>query len=211
MSERWLRAYGTGRHRATGAGESPGRRRSRAVGGSRIHRTARGMGFGVAAPPPWLAGGRQWGPPGAEARGGAGARDESALRCGTAGAADQRWTMADGRGDGKGAMVEQTVTREFVVGLAKGLHLRPADMLAREARRWRSRVEVIANRQRVDGKSILDVMTLAVESGSRVAIEVTGPDASEALDAIGGLFARNFDETGGGDEADGEPSAPDAP
>ncbi|MBM3953312.1 MAG: HPr family phosphocarrier protein [Planctomycetes bacterium] len=211
MSERGLRENGTGRHRATGGGESPGRRRSRAVGGSRIHRTARGGGFGVAAPPPWLAGARQWGLPGAEPRGGAGARDEAAFRCGTAGAADQRWTMADGRGDGKGAMVEQTVTREFVVGLAKGLHLRPADMLAREARRWRSRVEVIANRQRVDGKSILDVMTLAVESGSRVAIEVTGPDASEALDAIGGLFARNFDETGGGDEADGEPSAPDAP
>jgi phosphocarrier protein HPr len=107
-------------------------------------------------------------------------------------------------------MVEQTVSREFVVGMAKGLHLRPADMLAREARRWRSRVEVIANSQRVDGKSILDVMTLAVEAGARVAIEVTGPDAGQALDAIGGLFERNFDEMGGaGEPADGEPSAAD--
>lgn len=109
-----------------------------------------------------------------------------------------------------GKVVEQTVSREFVVGMAKGLHLRPADMLAREARRWRSRVEVIANSQRVDGKSILDVMTLAVEAGARVAIEVTGPDAGQALDAIGGLFERNFDETGGaGDPVDGEPSAAD--
>jgi phosphotransferase system HPr (HPr) family protein len=104
-------------------------------------------------------------------------------------------------------MVEQTLSREFVVGMAKGLHLRPADMLAREARRWRSRVEVIANSQRVDGKSILDVMTLAAESGARVAIEVTGPDARQALDAIGGLFQRNFDETGGGEEPAGDESS----
>jgi len=107
---------------------------------------------------------------------------------------------------GSGAMVEQTVSREFVVGMAKGLHLRPADMLAREARRWRSRVEVIANSQRVDGKSILDVMTLAAEAGARVAIEVTGPDARQALDAIGELFQRNFDETGGGEEPAGDES-----
>jgi len=103
---------------------------------------------------------------------------------------------------------ERTVSGEFVVGLAKGLHLRPADMLAREARRWRSRVDVIAKSQRVDGKSILDVMTLAAEAGSRVVIEVTGPDAVAALAAISDLFARNFDETGGvGDPADGEPFA----
>ena len=133
MSERGLRENGTERHRANGGGESPCSRRSRTVGGSRIHRTARGLGVGVAAPQPWLAGARQWEPQGAEPRGGAGARKEAAVGCGTAGAADQRWTMADGRRDGKGAMVEQTVTREFVVGLAKGLHLRPADMLARIA------------------------------------------------------------------------------
>ncbi|MFM9197016.1 MAG: HPr family phosphocarrier protein, partial [Planctomycetia bacterium] len=47
---------------------------------------------------------------------------------------------------------------------------------------------------RVDGKSILEVLTLAAEAGTRLVVEVTGPDAREALEAIGSLFDRNFND-----------------
>jgi phosphotransferase system HPr (HPr) family protein len=92
------------------------------------------------------------------------------------------------------SMNEQTLSREVVVGIRQGLHARPADMLAREARRWQSRVELLRDSQRVDGKSILDLLTLAAESGTRLVVQVTGPDAGDALEAIGGLFDRNFNE-----------------
>ena len=91
-------------------------------------------------------------------------------------------------------MSEQTVSREVVVGMRQGLHARPADLLAREARQWQSRVELLSDVQRVDGKSILEVLTLAAEAGTRLVVEVTGPDAREALAAIGSLFDRNFNE-----------------
>jgi phosphotransferase system HPr (HPr) family protein len=52
----------------------------------------------------------------------------------------------------------------------------------------------VAGSQRADGKSILEVLTLAAEAGTHVVIEATGPDADEAIDAIGGLFERNFGE-----------------
>ena len=91
-------------------------------------------------------------------------------------------------------MSEQTVSREVVVGMRQGLHARPADLLAREARKWQSRVELLSDVQRVDGKSILEVLTLAAEAGTRLVVEVTGPDAREALAAIGSLFDRNFNE-----------------
>ncbi len=91
-------------------------------------------------------------------------------------------------------MSERTVVRQVVVGMRQGLHARPADMLAREARKWQSRIELVAGSQRADGKSILEVLTLAAEAGTYVVIEATGPDADEAIDAIGGLFERNFDE-----------------
>jgi len=91
-------------------------------------------------------------------------------------------------------MSEQTVVRQVVVGMRQGLHARPADMLAREARKWQSRIELVAGSQRADGKSILEVLTLAAEAGTHVVIEATGPDADEAIGAIGGLFERNFDE-----------------
>ncbi|MFM8951584.1 MAG: HPr family phosphocarrier protein [Planctomycetaceae bacterium] len=90
----------------------------------------------------------------------------------------------------------QTLTREVVVANSQGLHARPADMLAREARKWQSRIELVGEAQRVDGKSILDVLTLAAEAGTRLVVEATGPDAHEALEAIGGLFERKFNEHG---------------
>lgn len=88
----------------------------------------------------------------------------------------------------------ETVSREVVVGIEQGLHARPADLVAREARKWQSRIELVAERQRADGKSILDLLTLAAESGTRLVVEATGPDAREAVEAIGQLFDRNFTE-----------------
>ena len=87
---------------------------------------------------------------------------------------------------------QETVSREVVVGIEQGLHARPADLVAREARKWQSRIELVAERQRADGKSILDLLTLAAEAGTRLVVEATGPDAREAVDAIGRLFDRNF-------------------
>ena len=89
---------------------------------------------------------------------------------------------------------EETVSREVVVVNAQGLHARPADLLAREARKWRSRIELVNDSQRADGKSILEVLTLAAEAGTRLVVEATGPDAREALEAIGSLFDRNFND-----------------
>ncbi len=102
----------------------------------------------------------------------------------------------EGRGEveGDGSMTEQMVSREVVVGMRQGLHARPADLLAREARKWQSRIELSNDSQRVDGKSILEVLTLAAEAGTRLVVEATGPDAREALEAIGGLFDSNFNE-----------------
>jgi len=92
------------------------------------------------------------------------------------------------------AVGQETLTREVVVANSQGLHARPADMLAREARKWQSRIELVADAQRADGKSILEVLTLAAEAGTRLVVEATGPDAQQALEAIGSLFERGFNE-----------------
>ena len=92
------------------------------------------------------------------------------------------------------AVSQETLSREVVVANSQGLHARPADMLAREARKWRSRIELVSDSQRADGKSILELLTLAAESGTRLVVEATGPDAREALAAIGELFERRFNE-----------------
>ena len=93
-----------------------------------------------------------------------------------------------------GDLREETVSREVVVANPQGLHARPADQLAREARKWRSRIELVSDEQRVDGKSILALLTLAAEAGTRLVVEATGPDARQALEAIGTLFEQRFNE-----------------
>ena len=47
--------------------------------------------------------------------------------------------------------------------------------------RWESRIEFVGKAQRVDGKSILDLLTLAAEAGTHLVVEATGSDASECL------------------------------
>ena len=92
-------------------------------------------------------------------------------------------------------MSDQQRTRTVVVTNRLGLHLRPADAFVKTALRFGSKIEVIKDEsERVDGKSVLSLLTLAAVEGTKLSIEASGDDADEALDALADLFARNFDE-----------------
>jgi len=74
------------------------------------------------------------------------------------------------------------------------LHLRAADKFVRLAHRYRSDIHVTSDGTRVDGKSILDLITLAAPCGSWLNIEASGPDAEAALAALSDLVEARFDE-----------------
>ena len=93
-------------------------------------------------------------------------------------------------------MADGTLTQTVVVTNPQGLHARPADMFVKLAGRYEARIEVIKDGERVDGKSILAILTLAAVEGSELTIEATGPDAEAALDALAKLVSRDFDENG---------------
>jgi phosphocarrier protein len=93
-------------------------------------------------------------------------------------------------------MAEGTVSRTVEVTNPQGLHARPADMFVKTASRYQSTIEVIKDGERVDGKSILAILTLAAVAGSQLKIEATGPDADAALSALAELVLRDFDENG---------------
>jgi phosphotransferase system HPr (HPr) family protein len=85
------------------------------------------------------------------------------------------------------------VTRIVVVDNPQGLHARPAELFARLALRFESRVEVIRNDQRVDGKSILEILTLGVLPGTELILEAQGHDAEQAVDALAKLIENRFE------------------
>lgn len=85
-------------------------------------------------------------------------------------------------------------SRTVVVTNPQGLHARPADLFVKLATRFASKVELVKGQERVDGKSILAILTLAAVAGTRLSIEADGPDAEQALDALAELIEHNFAE-----------------
>jgi phosphocarrier protein len=75
-----------------------------------------------------------------------------------------------------------------------GLHARPAALFVQEAARFRCSVMVVKDGLEVNGKSVMGLMLLAAESGSKLTIKADGPDEAQALDALQKVFERNFDE-----------------
>jgi phosphocarrier protein HPr len=86
-------------------------------------------------------------------------------------------------------------TRTVVITNPQGLHARPADLFVKTATRFAStKIELVKGRERVDGKSILSLLTLAAVEGTQLLIEADGPDAEQALDALAKLVEQNFAE-----------------
>jgi phosphocarrier protein HPr len=83
-----------------------------------------------------------------------------------------------------------------------GLHMRPADKFVKLALQYRSEIRVVHNGNTFNGKSILDLTSLAAECGTRLELEASGPDAEDALAALAELVLARFHET---DEGDLEP------
>lgn len=75
-----------------------------------------------------------------------------------------------------------------------GLHARAAVQLVQTAQRYRADVWVSKDGERVSGRSIMGVMTLAATQGSLIEVETSGDDAAEALEAIRALVEGRFNE-----------------
>ncbi len=93
-------------------------------------------------------------------------------------------------------MSDASVRQSVTISNRQGLHARPADMIARLASQFEAQVEVIKEGQRVDGQSILNLLTLGAEAGTSLVLEATGKDAREAVRALAELIESGFPEEG---------------
>ncbi len=91
-------------------------------------------------------------------------------------------------------MESQTYSRVVTIVNANGLHARPADKLVKLAAQYKCKIEFIKGHERVDGRSIISLLTLAAEKGTELTLEGCGEDAQHAVDAMAELIARSFDE-----------------
>ena len=75
-----------------------------------------------------------------------------------------------------------------------GLHARAAARFVHVANGFRSRITVTKDGTRVDGKSILGLLTLAAPHGVRIRLEANGEDEAEAIEQLSKLVLDRFGE-----------------
>ena len=74
--------------------------------------------------------------------------------------------------------------KEIVVQLAGGLEARPIAVLVQVASQYESSIYLEADEKRVNAKSIMGMMTLALKAGEKLVVEANGSDEEAAIEGI---------------------------
>ncbi|MBC8144443.1 MAG: HPr family phosphocarrier protein [bacterium] len=86
------------------------------------------------------------------------------------------------------------IEKEVTIRNRAGLHTRPAATIVKKAAQYRCELTINKDGMRINGKSIIGVMTLAAEQGSTLLLLFDGPDEILASADICAYFERGFDE-----------------
>lgn len=81
--------------------------------------------------------------------------------------------------------------KSVVVRLKSGLQARPAALFVQEANRYNSDIFLEKKGKKVNAKSIMGIMSLAVSSGGEIKLMAEGNDAEQALDALAGFVQKD--------------------
>jgi phosphocarrier protein len=87
-------------------------------------------------------------------------------------------------------MLKKTVTIKNKLGL----HARAAVKFVNLANRFASSVRIEKEGAKIDGKSILGILTLAAVQGTRITLKISGKDEESALKALVALIDDRFQE-----------------
>lgn len=83
-------------------------------------------------------------------------------------------------------MQEVTITKKEVLS-------RDSALLVQRAVRYESEVYFEQQNKKINGKSLMGVISLGLKQGSKLVVITKGADESEALKDIAGLISRDFE------------------
>jgi phosphocarrier protein HPr len=87
-------------------------------------------------------------------------------------------------------MIAQVIT----IKNRAGIHARPAALIVQTANQFQSQIFFEKDSNRINGKSIMGIITLGATYNSTLNVVVDGPDEKTALEAIVRLFENKFEE-----------------
>jgi len=86
---------------------------------------------------------------------------------------------------------------ELLITNKLGLHARATGKFVKAASRFNSEIWLSKNKSRVNGKSIMGILTLAAAKGETVVLEIDGPDEEKAVNVLKELVLSGFEENEG--------------
>lgn len=85
-------------------------------------------------------------------------------------------------------------TTTITINNPSGLHARPASDLVKTASKFTSSIFLKFGDDEINCKSIINILSAAIVSGSVCELKIDGDDEQKALDAILALVESNFGE-----------------
>lgn len=81
---------------------------------------------------------------------------------------------------------------DYTIQDAMGIHARPAGLLAKEARKYKSTITLVKGEKEVNVLKLMALMQLGVKCGETVTVKVEGEDEDVCVAAMEEFFKTNF-------------------
>ena len=94
--------------------------------------------------------------------------------------------------------METTAIRSVTLVNPQGFHARPAHLFVKLATSFPCQIEIVKGNETINGKSILDLLTLGAGNGTTLTLRASGPDAQAAVEALAQLIEGGFGEAAPG-------------
>jgi phosphocarrier protein HPr len=96
-------------------------------------------------------------------------------------------------------MAHQTIKKDIVIKSKQGLHARPAALFVQIANKFDSDISIIKEGEEVNGKSIMGILMLAAEQGTKICLKAIGSDAEEAIAELERILTEDHDDLSNND------------
>lgn len=83
-------------------------------------------------------------------------------------------------------------SQEITINNISGVHARPAATFVKMANQFRSNIYIEKNETRINGKSIMGLMMLALTRGTKIKIIAEGEDEETAVSSLITLIQNDF-------------------
>lgn len=86
------------------------------------------------------------------------------------------------------------VSKDFVIKNEMGIHMRPANMIVTAMTEFSGDAFIVYNGNRINAKSIMNIMAAGIRCGSNITVECDGADENAMLQKISEMIDDGFGE-----------------